>query len=203
MASDNDGGIEDSLQALSPIQSTTEVSTAETTPVSSTTVALMLSNASQITAERTGKAPNTSHKRKQSLQPEEAMRIAVESSQHPTLDPTSSSRTTSTLPYKKSIARKFWNKLTGPRLNPHEPTSNELSIPESPYDLHVQLNGRSHRPLSWPRSRRWRKSIGEATKDVSKPRPERDCAGEAQARSQKQWDEDAHIQSQLKRFGFL
>ena len=109
----------------------------------------------------------------------------------------------STLPSKKSVAQRFLDKLKGPRLNPHGSNLHQMSIPEGPYDQQVYSNGLSHRPTTWPSSRKWRKSVGEATKNVNKPRPERDLAKEAQARSQALENFNHQVIPNLVKMGLL
>ena len=103
----------------------------------------------------------------------------------------------------KNILRLALNRLFGPRLNPQETRIEGISVTEGPFDAQVRSHGESKRPVSWPRSRTWRKSVGEATKDIGKPIPERDYAKEAQAKAKRKEVTDADIKSKLVQFGLL
>ena len=157
----------------------------------------------ELQREGLAKDHHTSRKRKLSNPLEDPLQIISDASRHSAYEPGRAQKPIPMHPPKRSVTQRFLDKFRGPRLNPHGSNSSQISIPEGPYDQQVYYNGISRRPTTWPCSRKWRKSIGEATKNVNKPRPERDLAKEAQDRAKASEDFNNQVIPNLEKMGLI
>ena len=143
------------------------------------------------------------HKRKKSVRSNAPDRIVVGLTPQGEWSPEPSGSQPSEAPRKKSVAKKIWEIITGPRLNPYAWSSTSFGIPEEPHEQLGQLGSLSQRPSSYPCGRTRRRSLGVATKDVRNPLSERDLIAEAKARAISKERNSAFIVGRLVECGLL